>query len=754
MSRIKINSMVFVYFLLLLTMIVSTTAMNYSITDGVYIVTSDFYRVAIYNCTILNLSDHAEPNLDWVTNIGVVWGNGNFRINSNINSIYTSINQYDNRINLYCNASTAYNNWTFFDTYFMLDSSCNNSFRIYDYLDSQIVNNTEFWNGSIGGFINSTWTDMNTANGIVGVTYIDKSYSNKTFVLTWNESITNANYLDFESDIALAWSAISINRNANLPADSVINQKFKILNPNTSNTGDARYTDVMNAFKNNSHYEDPIININWSFDSGCVNSSIINESRVSLTSCNDTNINATYQYFWSSFNLSNVTDRHVNIKLNNISDVKFYSSTGWMVYSYDQTNWFKLNDSVNYSNPSYSVTQYFNQSPVQIATAYPYPNTNLRSLIDEFNVSSYNNIFNASSLGMSSQNRSIYEIRINNFSYTKDKKVIYIIGRQHPGETAGNWIMDGMIRFLLSDDTRAKDFRNKYDFYFVPIMNPDGVFLGNSRYTSTGTDMNRCWATSNISCPEVVLVRNRTNQINNTDHIDLSLDMQGNGADVTAGYANTYNSNYSFYSKVRLAEQAITKWLDPIFPSFSELTIGSGSTAVGYFGNIFQEPCFTVEPAQFNKSLTLSVYNQTGINMTMAIDTYFENFVETIIINGGGGGGGGGNVVPEQKNFSEEQLTSAVTDCDAMSGEVVNIKGGLFCKVDDQYYPLVSVAEKPVSSTQIFLFIGILIILYIFIKDVREVHVEKGIHDIAKKNEEPKDLKTQKKRRHSDGGLY
>lgn len=50
-----------------------------------------------------------------------------------------------------------------------------------------------------------------------------------------------------------------------------------------------------------------------------------------------------------------------------------------------------------------------------------------------------------------------------------------------------------MIEFLLSDDPQAIEMRKKFVFKFVPMLNPDGVILGNSRLSLLGIDEFRRW---------------------------------------------------------------------------------------------------------------------------------------------------------------------------------------------------------------------------------------------------------------------
>ncbi len=68
-----------------------------------------------------------------------------------------------------------------------------------------------------------------------------------------------------------------------------------------------------------------------------------------------------------------------------------------------------------------------------------------------------------------------------------------IIARQHPGETGGSYMMDGIIRYLTSQSPEAEFLRDNCVFKLVPMVNPDGVIHGNYRTCLSGYDLNRKW---------------------------------------------------------------------------------------------------------------------------------------------------------------------------------------------------------------------------------------------------------------------
>ncbi len=69
--------------------------------------------------------------------------------------------------------------------------------------------------------------------------------------------------------------------------------------------------------------------------------------------------------------------------------------------------------------------------------------------------------------------------------------MIIITGRAHPGETNGSWVVHGIIKFLLSKDKVANALRQRIIFKIIPMINIDGVILGNTRCSLIGKDINR-----------------------------------------------------------------------------------------------------------------------------------------------------------------------------------------------------------------------------------------------------------------------
>ncbi|XP_077176965.1 cytosolic carboxypeptidase 2 isoform X2 [Paroedura picta] len=75
------------------------------------------------------------------------------------------------------------------------------------------------------------------------------------------------------------------------------------------------------------------------------------------------------------------------------------------------------------------------------------------------------------------------------------KKAVVLSARVHPGETNSSWVMRGFLDFILSDSLDAQLLRDLFIFKIVPMLNPDGVIVGNYRCSLAGRDLNRNYRT-------------------------------------------------------------------------------------------------------------------------------------------------------------------------------------------------------------------------------------------------------------------
>jgi hypothetical protein len=259
----------------------------------------------------------------------------------------------------------------------------------------------------------------------------------------------------------------------------------------------------------------PNIQISWNFDRGSIGELVEVEPGhfkgntkhwLKRDSIGD-------QYYWFYFKLDHVRDKEVTIELNELIGVYrenphvVYTDYTQPVYSYDQQNWQRIGN-VEYDSASYTFkfSHTFGQEPVWIAYAHPYPTSRLQSLLEKIEPSEFTEIKN---IATTRQGREVPLIKITDPQIPDaSKRNILIIALQHAGEDAGGYMAEGMIDFLISDNEEAKKARAKYNYMVVPMMNPDGIYNGTSRYNMEMEDLNNIWLNDKKAQPEVTGVKN------------------------------------------------------------------------------------------------------------------------------------------------------------------------------------------------------------------------------------------------------
>ncbi|GAA5645030.1 M14 family metallopeptidase [Vibrio proteolyticus] len=147
------------------------------------------------------------------------------------------------------------------------------------------------------------------------------------------------------------------------------------------------------------------------------------------------------------------------------------------------------------------------------------------------------------------------------------KKNIWIIARQHPGETMAEWFIEGVVNRLLDDsDTVSRALLEKAVLYVVPNMNPDGSIRGHLRTNAVGVNLNREWQTPSMDkSPEVFLVRERMLQTG----VDMFLDIHGDEA-IPYNFVAGSEGIPSYDQRLAELEKAFKVALFTITPEFQD----------------------------------------------------------------------------------------------------------------------------------------------------------------------------------------
>lgn len=170
-----------------------------------------------------------------------------------------------------------------------------------------------------------------------------------------------------------------------------------------------------------------------------------------------------------------------------------------LAFSSIKNEWFRTGTDITYEKTaeapkkreyytlSFTHTFDFANDTVSFAYSYPYTYTDLKHFI----ASSSSPYLHKERLCRTLAGCDCDMLTVTGRDRGRKKQGVVFTGRVHPGETVGSWMLQGVVEFLLSEDPVAKSLRNRFVFYIVPMLNPDGVIQGNYRTSLIGCDLNR-----------------------------------------------------------------------------------------------------------------------------------------------------------------------------------------------------------------------------------------------------------------------
>ena len=340
------------------------------------------------------------------------------------------------------------------------------------------------------------------------------------------------------------------------------------------------------------------LHISTCFDSGAID--VVSLAAPSNIQLNIRADNASAFAQWFHFSLQGAAGLAVTLNFLNAGQCAF--PKGWEGYrinaSYDRRHWFRIDTRFDGQVMSADITP--ETQVVYFAYFEPYSHERHLDLIGSAAASSLVEVQN---LGQTLEGRDMTLLRIADAASAvplAQRKKIWLIARQHPGESMAEWFVEGFAERLLDgDDAVARVLLAQCVFYVVPNMNPDGAVRGNLRTNAAGANLNREWAAPSLEkSPEVHLVRQKMLEVG----VDLHLDAHGDeglpynfvvGTEGTAGYS----------PRIEALENAFKSAWQATCPDF-QTAQGYGRTAPGaanptlatnWVGQQFNCLAFTIE---------------------------------------------------------------------------------------------------------------------------------------------------------------
>ena len=251
-------------------------------------------------------------------------------------------------------------------------------------------------------------------------------------------------------------------------------------------------------------------------------------------------------------------------------------------YSFDAINWYRLQGVYSGDSKIYTIAN--PQSVVYFSHGYPYLYSQMLNYLNGISASQYVSI---SDIAQSEQGRNIKLVKITEPCLSDSGKYsIWVIARNHAFESHSDYVIEGLMNFLISNDVKAKTLRRQAIIYIVPIMDVDMVFHGGSGKDQNPVDFNRDWDSPSY-WNAVIAVKQKIIQTSISNPLKIFLDSHDPfpadesslfvySVDSTGIKSQNLNSFISMfqsnagYNIDRLelyptSGQSSTKWVDSVF---------------------------------------------------------------------------------------------------------------------------------------------------------------------------------------------
>ena len=275
---------------------------------------------------------------------------------------------------------------------------------------------------------------------------------------------------------------------------------------------------------------------------------------------------------WYAFKLSSEQHKHLNISI----EVKDGSNRYPPKVSYDGKRWQFIEHTFTDKQLQFSVQ--LSHKPIYIAAQEMITNDDYlkwgvkaaqKSFVEKYKVAN------------SVQMKPIFGYDV--IQNPEAKKWLVVLGRMHPPELTGAMAFFPFADTLLGRSKLACQFRDKFNIFIVPNINPDGVEAGHWRHNTNGIDLNRDWI--NFSQPEVIGVHKRIQQlVAEGGEMAMAVDFHSTNKDVFYTMPSDYNVAYP-----HMVETWLKQLDDSLVVDFTVLPEPGTSPGRGVFKQYFAD---------------------------------------------------------------------------------------------------------------------------------------------------------------------
>lgn len=341
------------------------------------------------------------------------------------------------------------------------------------------------------------------------------------------------------------------------------------------------------------------MHISSAFDAGNIEViSAVDPQNIELNIRKDTHADF-FQWFY--FRIQEAQGLDLSLNILNASESSY--PEGWEDYqavaSYDRITWFRVPTS--YDGKKLTIEFMPEYNSVYLAYFAPYSHDQHLNLLSTAQMSPNALVVN---IGQTVQGRDLDMLVIGN-DEDESKKRIWLIARQHPGESMAEWFIEGFLNRILDDsDPLSRKLLEKAVFYVVPNINPDGSLLGNLRANAAGVNLNREWANPNPeTAPEVYHIL-KTMELTG---VDLNLDIHGDEG-LPYNFISSIEGIPSYNAHLKMIDEKFSESWERISPDFQ--------TKEGYPKN---------EPGKANLNICSKAIGEKFACLSMTMEMPFKD---------------------------------------------------------------------------------------------------------------------------------
>uniref|UniRef100_A0A915KME4 Peptidase M14 carboxypeptidase A domain-containing protein n=1 Tax=Romanomermis culicivorax TaxID=13658 RepID=A0A915KME4_ROMCU len=275
---------------------------------------------------------------------------------------------------------------------------------------------------------------------------------------------------------------------------------------------------------------------------------------------------------------------------------------------------------------------------------YPFTHSDLNDYLTRIQNKNFMH-FCRTCIGYTAKKKSIDLLTITDWSNCHDfrnKKTICLTARVHPGESPASYVCQGFLDFITNElDQKASHLREKYAFQVIPMLNPDGVDIGNHRSNFLGYDLNRQWLNPDPDIHPTIFAAKRafTRLAENTvvrSRVEIFIDVHAHCQQLNSFLYANYLSEESKNKKQMVLPILLSQFTEDY--NLDQSRFSSNPTKDGTARQALQELfgaeslCYTLEVSVLgyeaktkNKSVIFydrDSYRRIGKNLALAIYRY------------------------------------------------------------------------------------------------------------------------------------